>query len=212
MIGRVQTSMSVLPDAHLILASRSAARRAMLEAAGVTIETLSVQVDEPAIRHAARQAGWSIEATAVALAEAKAKAGLQLRPTAIVLAADQMLALDDRWIDKASSIESLRQTLSSLRGRCHRLVSAAVLWVDSGALGPPMVGTAWMAMRTFSDHFLETYLRLEGPACLGSVGGYRIEGPGAQLFARIDGDHFTIQGMPLIEVLDRLRQHGVIEA
>jgi septum formation protein len=128
-----------------------------------------------------------------------------------VIGADQTLDLDGRLYDKAETLEAARERLITLRGKTHKLHSAVVVAKE----GTPIwreVATATLTMRDFSDAFLDDYLKTEGAAALGSVGCYRLEGPGAQLFSRIEGDYFAILGLPLLGLLDLLRRHGELAA
>jgi septum formation protein len=193
----------------LVLASTSAARRAMLSAAGVPHEAVAPNVDEEALKAALAGEGASPRAVAEALAEAKAVKISQRLPGALVLGADQVLALDDEMLDKPADRASAAAQLRVLRGRAHRLVSAAVI-AENGTAVWRVADTATLEVRAFSDNWLEAYLDAEGAAILGCVGSYRLEGLGAQLFARVRGDHFTILGLPLLAVLDYLRTRGVI--
>jgi septum formation protein len=194
----------------LVLASTSASRQAMLTAAGVPFEALAPMVDEAELKRALLSEGADARRVADALAEAKAVKISRKIPSALVLGSDSVVALDDgTMIDKAPDRETLAAQLRSLRGRTHRLVSAAVV-AENGTAVWRFVGVAKLTMRDFSDAFLHAYLDTCGDVLLGSVGGYHIEGQGAQLFARVDGDQFTIRGLPLLAVLDYLRTRSVM--
>jgi septum formation protein len=194
----------------LVLASTSASRQAMLTAAGVPFEALAPMVDEAELKRALLSEGADARRVADALAEAKAVKISRKIPAALVLGSDSVVALDDgTMIDKAPDRETLAAQLRSLRGRTHRLVSAAVV-AENGTAVWRFVGVAKLTMRDFSDAFLHAYLDTCGDVLLGSVGGYHIEGQGAQLFARVDGDQFTIRGLPLLAVLDYLRTRSVM--
>jgi septum formation protein len=147
---------------------------------------------------------------AEALAERKALV-VSLARTGLVIGADQTLDLDGTLYDKAPDLHSAEGRLKLLRGKTHKLHSAVVVARDGAPIWREVV-TATLTMRDFSDSFLEHYLSTEGDAALGSVGCYRLEGPGAQLFSRIEGDYFAILGLPLMGLLDLLRQHGEIPA
>jgi septum formation protein len=192
----------------LILASQSASRRAMLEAAGIPFTATAAGVDEDAAK--AAMAHLSGRDLADALAELKAVKVSLRYPDALVLGSDSTVtAPDGRLIDKTSSREEAAAQLRSFAGATHWLSSAAVVALR----GEPIwrhVDTAKLTMRDFSDTFLESYLDAEWPAIGGCVGGYRVEGLGAQLFSRIEGSHFTILGLPLLPLLDWLRTRGVI--
>ncbi|WP_299173756.1 nucleoside triphosphate pyrophosphatase [uncultured Brevundimonas sp.] len=191
----------------LILASKSAARRAMLENAGVPFEVRVAGVDEDAIK--AVSTDLDPAALAIRLAEAKALAVSRDVETAWVLGSDQTLAFDNGLVSKATSLEAARERLKSMRGRTHYLHSGAALAVKSEIVWSG-VDTVEMRMRDFSDAFLDAYLAAEGEALLSCVGSYRLEGMGSQLFSAVDGDYFTVLGLPLWPVLAELRRAGVL--
>ncbi len=194
----------------LVLASNSASRKAMLAAAGVPFEAVGANVDEDAVK-----ASLAAEATlprdmADALAQLKAVKVSRRDPQALVLGSDSIVALDDGTIlDKPESREDAARHLKLLSGKRHRLHSAAVI-VQGGQPVWREVDTATLFVRPLSDDFIESYLDAEWPAISGCVGCYRIEGPGAQLFSRIDGSQFTVLGLPLLPVLDYLRVRGIL--
>ena len=190
----------------IVLASKSAARRAVLAGAGVPHETAEAGVDEDAIKveMLARRAGP--REVAAALAELKALMVSRAR-AGFVIGADQTLDLDGRLYDKVADVTAARERLKLLRGKAHQLHSAVVVAKAGRVIWRETV-SATLAMRAFSDAFLEDYLAAEGEAALGSVGCYRLEGPGAQLFESIEGDYFAILGLPLMGLLDLLRRHG----
>jgi septum formation protein len=189
----------------LLLASKSAARRALLEGAGIPIEIAPADIDERAIE--ARAGFENAETVAELLAREKAKAVGSLHRDRLVLGADQTLALGERRFSKASSRADARQQLSALRGKTHTLYSAIAV-VQAGIVVFEYVEAANLTMRSFSYGFLETYLDTVGDAAMASVGGYQIEGPGLQLFEKIEGEHSTILGLPLMPLLDWLRRAG----
>lgn len=189
----------------IILASTSLTRQHMLGTAGVAFTAVAPQVDEEAL--VARHPSWSPEETALRLAEAKALDVSRRFPDACVIGADQVLALGSRIYMKPSGREQCREHLEQLRGKSHALISAVVC-ARSGSAQWHHAAEAVLSMRNFSSPFLERYLDLIGPDCTSSVGGYKIEGLGVQLFERIDGDHFTILGMPLLPLLAYLRSAG----
>ena len=194
----------------LVLASTSAARRAMLANAGVPHEAIAPHVDEEALKAALAAEGAAPRAVAEALAEAKAVKISQRMPGALVLGADQVLALaDGTMLDKPADRAGAAAQLRALRGSEHRLISAAVV-AENGTAVWRVADVATLLVRAFSDDWLDAYLDAEGDAILGCVGSYRLEAIGAQLFARVRGDHFTILGLPLLAVLDFLRTRGVI--
>lgn len=192
---------------RLILASKSAARRAMLEGAGVPFVVQVADVDEEALKighDPADAAGLAVE-----LARAKALAVSRHDGDAWVLGADQTLAFDGGLVSKARSLDDARVRLSAMRGRTHHLHSGAAL-ARNGQIVWSGVDTAAMRVRDFSDAFLDNYLAAEGEALLSCVGSYRLEGMGSQLFEAIDGDYFTVLGLPLWPVLAELRRAGVL--
>jgi septum formation protein len=190
-----------------VLASTSPTRRRILAQAGVDHAALSPGVDEEAVKASLRAEGASPRDQADALAELKALAGWR-RSNAPTLGCDQVLEFDGEGFDKAANLETLRSQLLRLRGQTHRLHAASVL-VEDGRPTWREVKTATLTMRAFSDAFLDHYLATEGEALLGSVGGYRIEGLGIQLFDRVEGDHFAVLGLPLMGLLHALRQRGL---
>jgi septum formation protein len=197
------------PAPRLVLASKSFGRRAMLEHAGVPFEADAANVDEDAIKDSLKAQNASAEQAAETLAELKAIRVAGRYPEALVLGCDSILELDGTWFDKPDDAAAAREHLMALRGKRHRLVSAAVLVRDKTRIWG-QADAAELTMRDFSETFLDAYLEKIGDLATASVGAYQIEGPGVQLFSRIDGDPFTIIGMPLLAVLDILRQHGVV--
>jgi septum formation protein len=167
-------------------------------------------VDEDAVKASLLAEGAGPREVADALAELKAIRVSRGR-TEFVIGADQTLDLDGALHDKAETLEAARERLMALRGKTHKLHSAVVV-AKEGAPIWREVATASLTMRNFSDAFLDDYLKTEGPHALGSVGCYRLEGPGAQLFSKIDGDYFAILGLPLLGLLDLLRRHGELPA
>ncbi|MDR6789074.1 septum formation protein [Sphingomonas sp. BE138] len=194
----------------LILASQSASRTTMLAAAGVPFTAEPAYADEAALK--AAMAGRHPRDVADALAELKALKVSARHPGHLVLGSDSLAVLDDGTIlDKPTSRDEARDHLTRMSGKRHDLVSAAVI-AENGRPVWRIVDKAKMFVRPLSPAFIETYLDAEWPAIAGCVGCYRIEGPGAQLFARIDGSQFTVLGMPLLPVLDYLRVRQVLPA
>lgn len=187
----------------LILASQSASRRAMLEAAGVAFEAMPAAVDERALEAGLGDA--EAATVALALAEAKALAVSALRPGALVIGSDSLVEVAGRRFDKPASREDAARHLRFFAGREMRLHSAAALARDGTVLWKHGA-LARLGVIAMSDRFIETYLDAEWPAVAGCVGVFRIEARGVQLFDRIDGDHFTVLGMPLLAVLGALRE------
>lgn len=192
----------------VILASKSAARRHVLSGAGVAYEAVVAGVDEDAVKTSLMAEGAGPRDIAEALAELKA-VKVSRGKSDLVIGADQTLEFEGGLYDKAETLDAARERLKTLRGKPHKLHSAVVVAKEGAPIWREVV-TATLTMRPFSDDFLETYLAEEGEAALGSVGCYRLEGPGAQLFSRIEGDYFTILGLPLLGLLDLLRRHGVL--
>jgi septum formation protein len=193
----------------IVLASKSAARRAVLEGAGVPFQAVDSGVDEDAVKQALMAEGAGPREVADVLAEQKARAVSRARPDDLVIGADQTLDLAGELHDKVADLATARARLKALRGRSHKLHSAVVL----ARGGEPVwreVASATLTMRDVSDEFLEAYLATEGEAALGSVGVYRLEGPGAQLFSKIEGDYFAILGLPLLGLLETLRRQGAL--
>ncbi len=192
---------------RLVLASASASRARMLEAAGVAFEIQPANVDEDAVKAATHDGA----AVAAVLAERKALHVSTGRPEALVLGSDQVLVARGGLMSKAGTREAAAAQLRALRGDVHSLVTAAVL-AKAGKVVWRHAEEARLWVRAFSDEFLERYLAGESDAVLGSVGCYRLEGPGVQLFERIEGDYFSILGLPLVPVLAALREQGVVLA
>lgn len=194
----------------LILASTSASRQLMLTAAGVPFTAIAPHVDEAAAKQA--MAGAPVRDIADRLAELKALKVSRSHPGMVVIGSDSMVALDRRtFLDKPDGLEGLRRQLRQLRGREHRLVSAVVAARDGAPLWRH-VDEATLAVRDFSDSFLDQYLAACGEDVQHSVGGYHLEALGVQLFSRIDGDSFTIRGLPLLPLLQWLRDTGEMPA
>jgi len=191
----------------LVLASRSAPRRAMLEAAGIPIEVCVPDLDERAAEAAAGLRGPA--ETAALLAAEKAKAVSM--PRRLVVGADQTLALGTRRFDKPRNRGAARGQLMALAGRTHQLHSAVAVARDGEILFTG-IGTASLTMRSLSGSFLDAYMEAAGAAAVDSVGAYQLETFGIHLFERIDGDHFTILGLPLLKLLEFLRREGSLAA
>jgi septum formation protein len=194
-------------ERSLILASRSAPRRAMLESAGIPIEISLPDLDERAVESAA----GSLAPTEVAglLALEKAKAVSRLKPGRMVIGADQTLALGHRRFDKPPDRFAARAQLAALAGATHHL-HAAVAVVRNGDVEFEAVESARLTVRPLSNAFLDAYLDAAGTAVLESVGAYQLEKLGIHLFERVEGDHFTILGLPLLRLLEFLRRDGCL--
>ena len=195
----------------LVLASASPSRRRLLEAAGVDLIVDPARVDEDAVKQSARAEGLAAADVAVMLAHIKAERVSARRPGAFVLGADQLLDSDDDWFDKPGTPEGLHRQLASLRGREHRLRTAAVI-VRDGVRVWHHLAEPRLTMRRFSDDFLERYVKRFADRVVYNVGGYEIEGVGIQLFSKVTGDQFSIMGLPLLPLLEFLRANGILES
>lgn len=190
---------------RLILASKSAARREVLANAGVSFDVQVAGVDEDALK----VPGVDPRELAIELAKAKALAVSVQHPEAVVLGADQTLAFDGGLISKARDLQKARARLADMRGKPHQLHSGVAL-AKGGQIIWSGADTAHMVVRDFSDAFLDAYIAAEGEELLYCVGSYRLEGMGSQLFDKVDGDYFTVLGMPLWLVLEQLRRFEVL--
>jgi septum formation protein len=197
-------------ETHLILASASPFRRQLLENAGLDFESVPAEIDERAAEAPLAEGGVSPSDIALVLAEAKAIAVSEARPEAIVIGCDQTLSLDDEVFHKPEDMEDARRHLLRLSGRTHNLNSAIVL-VRNGKTLWRHVSVASLTMRKLDPRFIGRYLARVGDKAFQSVGGYQIEGPGIQLFEQIEGDYFTIIGLPLLPLLAELRGTGLID-
>jgi septum formation protein len=193
----------------LILASASAARKRLLADAGVAAETDPADIDEAAIKEECRREGRLSTECATRLAEAKARAVAVRHQDTLVLGADQLLDCAGEWFDKPRDRAEARDQLQRLRGRSHELVTATTVVRNDERLWQA-VETPRVTMRAFSDAFLDRYLDTMGERVLKTVGGYELEGLGAQLMEKIEGDYFAILGLPLLPLLGFLRERGAI--
>jgi septum formation protein len=198
-------------DVDLVLASASPFRRRLLEAAGVVVRAVPADVDEAALKQLLLARKSPPAEVAAALARAKADAVGAGLPQALVIGADQVLAFGQEVFSKPVDAAQAREQLLRLRGNSHQLHTTVVL-VQRGIPVWSHVETATLVMRSFSDQFLERYLAAVGSDISQSVGGYKIEDRGIQLFSRIDGDYFGIIGLPLLALLGELRRLGAIES
>jgi septum formation protein len=202
--------MSHLSPAHLILASGSAVRATLLRQAGLVFEIQNSRVDEDVIKESFTVSNnTDIDALTLELAAAKANAVSALHPNALVIGADQILSCENHRYDKPRDMDEARANLMKFRGRPHRLHSGVVI-AQAGKIIWQHSDHADLTMRDFSDAFLDNYLAEVGPKVMASVGCYQLEGLGVQLFDKIEGDYFTILGLPLLPLLEVLRGHHVV--
>ncbi len=195
---------------ELILASKSPFRSALLKNAGIEFSTASAEIDERAVEAPLYETGATPEDVAQVLAEAKAVDVSEKNPGAVVIGCDQTLSLGDEIFHKPADMEAARRQLLKFSGKTHQLNSAVVL-VKDGETVWRHVSIARMTMRDLDPGFVGRYLGRVGDAALSSVGAYQVEGPGIQLFDRIDGDYFTIVGLPLLPLLAELRKEKLID-
>lgn len=195
----------------VILASASEIRRTLLERAGVAVETIPARIDEEAIRASLEQEQATPHDVADALAEYKARKISQRRPEALVIGCDQVLECRGEILSKPSDMDAARQQLKFLRGKPHKLLSAAVIYQD----GEPLwrhVGVVRLQMRAFSDAYMNDYLARNWTSVQHAVGCYKLEEEGVRLFSRVEGDYFTVLGLPLLELLGFLTARGALPA
>ena len=196
---------------RVILASQSQFRAGLLAAVGITAEAMPAHVDEAEIKASAKAEGMTVQDTAMLLASLKAERIARRHPDALVIGGDQILVCAGRWFDKPVDLDAARNQLRALRGRAHELVTAVLCQRGEQRVWQH-VATPRLVMRDFSDAFLGEYLAMEGEVLTTTVGAYRVEGPGMQLFDRIEGEHSAIMGLPLLPLLEFLRQYGALLA
>jgi septum formation protein len=194
---------------RLVLASQSAARQALLAAAGLVFQTRAAKLDETAVKEAARAEGSTVEACSLLLAELKALRVSRSDPEALVIGADQILVCQGRWFDKPTDLAGAKEHLLALRGQTHALVTSVVC-ARNGEVVWRHCTRPSLRMRIFSEQFLAAYLAHEGEALLSSVGAYRLEALGIHLFDAVEGEQASILGLPMLALLGFLRQHGAI--
>ena len=192
---------------RLVLASESIVRAKLLTGAGLTFDTRPAHVDESALKKS--RSGLAADELAEVLAQAKARAVSTELMESLVIGADQILECDGRLYDKPADEEGVRSHLRSLRGRAHRLISAVCV-AEAGSIVWSHTDVCILTMRDFDDIYVEHYIQQAGPEVQSSVGGYRLEEIGIQLFERVDGDYFTILGLPLLPLLAFLRKRGAL--
>ena len=196
---------------RLILASSSKARHSMLTNSGVDCEAIASMIDEDGYKQSMKAEGASAAEAAETLAEMKALRMYRQQPDGIVIAADQMLECNGIWFDKPRDSDNTRAQLLALRGKTHQLVSAAVIYKEGSRIWGT-IDTAHLTMRNFTDEWLEDYLDAAGDDIYDCVGGYQLEGIGAQLFTEVRGDYFTVLGLPLLPLIGFLRDNGILKA
>jgi len=196
---------------QIILASSSEIRRRMLADAGLSFDALPARVDEDTIRDALKAEGAKPRDIADTLAEMKARKLAERHKEAVVIGCDQVLEVDGEVWGKPDSPDAARAQLMRLRGRSHRLISAVVLY-DRAEPVWRHVGEVRLTMRSFSDAYLDDYLARTWDDVRHSVGAYQLEREGARLFAHVEGDYFTVLGLPLLPLLNYLSQRGFIAA
>lgn len=198
-----------MPTSDLILASASTIRRDMLQNAGLTVEVMPSRVDEESVKLSMKAEERTPRDIADALAELKALKLSNKIPEAFVLGADQVLVFENQIFDKPKTLDQAKEHLRALSGKTHTLLSAAV--IAQG--GKPIfrhIGQARLTMRPLSDIFLDEYVASEKDDLLTTVGAYKLEGRGSQLFAKVEGDYFSVLGLPLLEILGFMRARKVI--
>ncbi len=193
----------------IVLSSISASRRKLLTQCGVPYKTAKPGFAEGPVKVSMREAGATATEVAIALAEGKANSIAEILPGAYVIGADQMLECDGTWFDKPADRAAARVHLQALRGKTHHLITATVI-AHEGKIVWRHTETAKMTMRDFSDAFLDQYLDKAGDGITRAVGGYELEGAGALLFDKVDGDFFAVLGLPLIPLLTGLRAAGAL--
>ena len=195
----------------IFLASASEIRLQLLRAAGIPVEACPARIDEDTIRAAMLAEGATPRDLADTLAEMKARKMAEKNPAALILGCDQVLEMNRRLFAKPESVDDARDQLRTMRCQTHRLLSAAVLFEN----GEPVwrhVGEARLTMRAFSDAYLDDYLARNWPSIRHAVGCYKLEEEGIRLFSAVEGDHFTILGLPLLPLLSYLATRGLIPA
>ena len=193
---------------RIILASGSKIRREILEGAGLEFEVIAKPVDEAAIKESMLAENSRLQDIADALAEAKAMRVSRVEP-GLVIGSDQIMVMDNQLYDKPASIDDARERLKEMRGKTHYLVGATVICENGQAVWRHLAKSK-LTVRDFSDDFLDDYIEAEGESLIKSVGAYRFEGPGAQLFSSVEGNFFSILGLSLLPILDYLRIRGAI--
>tara|TARA_Y100001934_G_scaffold225329_1_gene270027 strand:- start:254 stop:856 length:603 start_codon:yes stop_codon:yes gene_type:complete len=200
-----------MPNTEIVLASASQSRAALLEGAGLNVMIHPADIDETGIKEECRRNDIDVAKTAARLAWGKSRKISNLLPHAFVIGADQMLNCGGEWLDKPANLIAAAESLRLLRGQTHELVTSVSI-ARAGQERWRHTDRATLVMRDFSDEFLQGYLDRVGQEAFSSIGAYQLEGLGAQLFERIEGDYFTILGLPLLPVLAYLRDEGALPA
>ncbi|MDA0221943.1 MAG: Maf family protein [Proteobacteria bacterium] len=195
--------------AVIILASASEARRKLLEQSNVPFTTQTAELDENTPKRTLLAEGKKPKEIAIALAELKVLSVTAKNPTAWVIGADQVVDFDGELLSKPNSMSEAREQLLSLRGQTHKLFSAAVI-AHNGKVIWRHTGEVRLTMRDFSDIYLEGYLARIGTDALATVGSYKLEEEGVRLFSQIQGDYFSVLGLPLLEILNFLTETGIL--
>jgi len=196
---------------RIILASQSAIRRTLLENAGITVDVYPARVDEDAVKSALLAEGGSSRDIADALAELKARKIGERHPGKLVIGCDQVLDLEGQILSKPETQDDARAQLIAMRGKTHKLMSAAVI-CDGAAPVWRHVGVVQMQMRDVSDAYLDEYIARNWDSIRHSVGAYKLEEEGVRLFQRITGDHFHVLGLPLLEIITFLTARGELKS
>jgi len=196
--------------ASLILASASKSRADLFKGAGLKIKSIAADLDENILKEQGLSQGWTVEKTALELAKAKADFISQHHKADLVIGCDQMMECEGSWFDKPISLDAAKDQLKILRGKTHRLISTVCVMQNQQCLWSH-TQSAELEMRSFSDEFLENYIKDVGEDALSTVGAYRLESKGVQLFSRIEGDYFTILGLPLLACLSYFRSIDIID-
>ncbi|MFS8047172.1 Maf-like protein [Rhizobium sp. BR 314] len=194
----------------LILASSSPFRRMLMENAGLHFQAIAANIDERAIEAPLEKNGANPDAVALVLAKAKAKEVSDRFPNSLIIGSDQTMSLGEQVFHKPKSMADAENHLKTLSGKTHRLNSAMAL-ARNGDIIWEHVSHANLTMRALSSDFIHRYLNRVGDKALSSVGAYQLEGEGIQLFSKIDGDYFTIIGLPMLPLLEKLRELGTID-
>jgi len=203
--------MSKSFESRIILASKSASRKQLLENAGIPYSAEPSNVDEEEVKRSMRAAGAKTIELAEALADLKARTVAKRYPGKLVLGADQVLDCNGRLFDKPNDVAEATRHLKFLRGNSHQLISYAVIIKDSVRVWSGVDIASVTIRPNLSDQFIDKYIMRCGPEILSTLGGYRAESLGVQLFSKIEGSHYTILGLPLLLLLDYLRETGVLE-